>query len=110
MVSMSVAPISQASSVRFAVAARVVSEHARMAGLRVPAFKCPPRIAGAHRTVKRVGRDVVVAVQVKGRPFGAVIADLIEGVVVTNELSGVDAGRARALMWEGLDQEATIAA
>jgi len=107
---MSVAPISQAPSVRFAVVARLVSETARARGLRVPAFKCPPRISGAHRTVKRVGRDVVVAVQVKGRPFAAVIADLVEGVVVTNKLSGVDAGRARAILWEALEQDEAAAA
>ncbi len=107
---MSVAPINQAPSVRFATTARIVSEHARRHGLRVPAFKSPPRVAGAHRTVRRAGRDTVVAVQVKGRPFAAVIADLIEGVVVTNELSGVDACRARALLWDALEQEQEMAA
>ena len=95
---------------RFAVAARVVSDEARRVGLRVPAFKCPPRIAGAHRTVRRAGKDVVVAVQAKGRPWGAVIADLVEGVVVANELSGVDAGRARALLWEAIAGQEAVAA
>lgn len=107
---MSVAPIDRAPSVRFAAAARVVSEEARANGLRAPAYKSPPRLAGAHRTVRRAGRDVVVAVQVRGRPFAAVMADLVEGVVVANGLSGVDAGRARALMWEALDRETHMAA
>jgi len=107
---MSVASINQAPSVRFAVVARVVSEQARRHGLNVPAFKSPPTIAGADRTVRRVGRDVVVAVQVRGRPFGAVVADVIEGVVVTNELSGVEAGRARSLLWSAVDEGGALAA
>jgi len=107
---MSVAPINHAPSVRFASVARVVAEQARRHGMKVPAFKSPPRVAGADRTVRRSGRDVVVAVQVRGRPFGAVIADLIEGVVVTNELSGVEAGRARSLLWSAVDEGGALAA
>lgn len=87
---------------RFAVTARLLADTARSAGLSVPAFKSPPRIDGVDRTIKRRGRDVVVAVRVKGRPFGAVIADLVEGIVVANELEGPDAGRARSLLWDAI--------
>ena len=107
---MSVAAISQAPSVRFAVAARTVSDEARRHGLHVPAFKSPPRLAKADRTVRRVGRDAVVAVRIRGRPFGAIVADLIEGVVVTNELTGFDAGKARAILWSALEDSVSVAA
>jgi hypothetical protein len=30
----------------------------------------------------------------------AVVADMIEGVVVTNQLAGVEAGQCRALLWD----------
>ena len=104
MVCMSnVSSIERAPSVRFAVTARLLAETSRSAGLRTPAFKSPPRRDGVDRTIRRQGRDVVVAVRVKGRPFGAVVADLVEGVVVANELTGHDAGRARALLWEALE-------
>ena len=107
---MSVAAISQAPSVRFAVAARTVSDEARRHGLQVPAFKSPPRLAKADRSLRRVGRDAVVAVRVRGRPFGAIVADLIEGVVVTNELTGLDAGKARAILWTALEDSVSVAA
>ncbi len=105
-----VAPIQQAPSMRFAVAARCVADEARRLGLVVPAFKSPPRVDRADRTVRHAGRDVVVAVRVKGRPFAAVLADLVEGVVVANQFSGVEASRARSLMWEALEGSDAMAA
>ncbi|NOX32096.1 MAG: hypothetical protein GXP35_18940, partial [Actinobacteria bacterium] len=65
-----VASIEQAPSVRFAVTARLIADAARARGLVAPAFKSPPRLDGLDRTVKRSGRNVVVAVRIKGRPFG----------------------------------------
>ena len=37
-------------------------------------------------------------------------ADLIEGVVVTNELTGFDAGKARAILWSALEDSVSVAA
>lgn len=95
---------------RFALAARCVADEARRVGLVAPAFKSPPRLDDVDRTVRRAGRDVVVSVRVKGRPFAAVMADLVEGVVVANSLSGREASRARALLWEALSGSQAIAA
>ena len=105
-----VAFIEQAPSVRFAATARLIAEVARASRLVVPAFKSPPRIEGVDRTIKRVGANVVVAVRVRNRPFGAVVADLIEGVVVANNYSGSDAGKTRALLWEAVEASDTLAA
>lgn len=56
------------------------------------------------RTVRRRPEgSVVVAVRRRGRPFSAVVADLIEGVVVANGLTGGEAGEARAVMWSAID-------
>jgi len=96
--------------VRFAVTARLIADAARARGLVSPAFKSPPRLDGLDRTVKRSGRSVVVAVRVKGRPFGAVVSDLIEGVVVANEFVGLDAGRTRSFLWEAVAESDLIAA
>ncbi|CAB4700675.1 unannotated protein [freshwater metagenome] len=38
----------------------------------------------------------------KGRPFVAVAADMIEGIIVTNQLSGPDALRVRGALWAAL--------
>lgn len=43
-----------------------------------------------------------MAVTVRGRPWPAVQADLIEGVIAANELSPVAADQVRARLWEAL--------
>ena len=48
----------------------------------------------------RRGSGVTVAVALRDRPWGAVVADMVEGVVVANRLAGVAADRARAALWE----------
>ena len=40
----------------------------------------------------------------RGRPWVAVLADMIEGVIVTNGLAGADATRARTALWAALEQ------
>ncbi|MFT5530440.1 MAG: hypothetical protein ACI91O_000450 [Candidatus Poriferisodalaceae bacterium] len=97
---MSVSPISAAPSVRFAVTARALCDVARRAGLSIPGYRTPPRVAGLDRSIRRTDRGVVVSVRVKGRPFVAVVADMIEGVVATNSLTGADAGRCRSMLWD----------
>lgn len=93
-------PAANSSSVRFAAAVRALAASARRQGLRAPSFRTPPGVAGATRTLRRrAGGGAVVAVALRGRPWPAVLADLVEGVVVTNELRGPAAMRARADLW-----------
>jgi len=89
-----------AESVRFSAAARVISAEARKMGLRTPAFRSPPRIAGAIRTIRRAHDGDMVAIVVRGRPLTDVVADLIEGVVVANGLAGSRAVRCRRRLAE----------
>lgn len=44
--------------------------------------------------------------RVKGRPFGAVVADAVEGIVVCNELSAGAAGPVRDELWRATEQVA----
>jgi hypothetical protein len=97
---MSVTSISSAPSVRFAITARAVADGARALGLAVPAFRSPPRIQGVSRTIVRRDAGAVVSVAAKGRPFGSVVADLVEGVIVANGLVGAEAGAARDQLWQ----------
>ena len=95
----------EATSFRFASAARTLGQAARARGLRVPGFRSPPRLAGAERTVRHRGDGgSTVAVRLRGRPWVAVLADMIEGVVVANGLVGADATRARTALWAALEQ------
>ncbi len=94
-----------ASTIEFAAAARTLARAAARRGLVVPSFRCPPRLVGADRTIRRRrGRrgeadSAVVSIRVKGRPCEAVLADMIEGVVVTNGLVTPDADRLRTELW-----------
>jgi hypothetical protein len=84
-----------ASPIRFAELARRIGAAARAAGLVVPAFRTPPRRAGFARTIRRLPGGPVVAVRLRSRPTIDVVADMVEGVVVANGLSGDAAHRLR---------------
>lgn len=101
----------RATSLRFATAARALGDAARERQLLVPAFRSPPRAVEVDRTIRR-RRDggATVSVRLGGRPWPAVLGDMVEGVVVANELSGPDAMRARAALWTAVDGETVLAA
>lgn len=88
-----------ASTVEFAHAARTLSRAARRQGLTVPSFRCPPRIVGADRTIRRRPAGAVVSVRVRHRPLVAVVADMIDGVVAANALVAPNADLVRAELW-----------
>jgi hypothetical protein len=90
------------TTLRFATAAEVLSGVIRSLDLEVPTFRSPPRTTGADRTLRGRGPAAVVSVRVRNRPWPAVVADMVEGVVAANGLTGCAAGRVRAAMWEGL--------
>ncbi len=92
-----------ANSLDFATVARTLGTNARTMGLHTPSFRSPPRVAGAERTIQR-GRTgwTTVSVRLDGRPLGAVVADMVEGVIVANGLEGAEATRVRTALWESL--------
>jgi len=93
----------ESSSLQFAATVRTLGGAARARGLVVPGFRSPPKVPGAERTVRRrPDGSVTVAVVVRGRPHQAVIADLIEGIVVANDLPGAKATRVRTHLWEAV--------
>ena len=91
-----------ASTVDFAHAARTLTRAARRLGIDAPGFRCPPRFVGSDRTIRRRASGAVVAVRVRGRPKVAVLADMIEGVVVVNQLAPPHADRVRSELWSAL--------
>ncbi|WP_419943707.1 hypothetical protein [Candidatus Poriferisodalis sp.] len=88
------------ASGRFVLTVRALGLAARSLGLSAPSFQSPPRSDELDRSIQRMpSGDCVVAVRVKGRPFGAVVADAIEGIVVCNELGADAAGPVRDELW-----------
>jgi len=91
------------SAVQFAATVRTIGAAARSRGLVVPGFRTPPRVPGAERTLRRRNDGgATIAVVMRGRPYQAVVADLIEGVVVANALDGTEATRVRTQLWEAV--------
>jgi hypothetical protein len=94
------------STVEFAALARAIASTTRHLGLAAPGFRCPTRIIGVDRTMRRfMGDEVagIVAVNVKDRPLAAVVADMIEGVVMLNQLSPTHAAEVRGALWNSLE-------
>ena len=96
-------PVPASSTIRFAQAVQTLAGAAREQGLTVPSFRSPPRLVGVLRSIKRWDGGATVAVVVRGRPWPAVQADLIEGVVTANRLVPPDSDRARAELWLALE-------
>ena len=88
---------------QFAGAARIIASQAHRYGLNPPGFRSPPRIVGVDRSLRRFNNRVVVSVLLRGRPFVAVLADMIEGVVVANELTSRNAENARTFLWSSVE-------
>jgi hypothetical protein len=85
-------------ALRFAEAARRLGAAAHAAGLTVPAFRSPPRLAGAERTIRRYPGGTVVSVRLRDRPFEAALDDMVEGVLVANRVEPADAVRLRDVL------------
>ncbi len=92
-------PITSASTVDFASAARTLTREARRRGLIGPSFRCPPRLVGVDRTIRRRGDGATISVRLRGRPWVAVLADMIEGVVAANRLAPPESDRLRSELW-----------
>jgi hypothetical protein len=99
----------EATSLRFVTVAKSLAAAARAEGLVAPAFRSPPRLVGVSRSIcRRRDGGATVAVVLRSRPWAAVVADMVEGVVAANRLRGVAADRARTALWHGVDTAADI--
>ncbi|MCU1394913.1 MAG: hypothetical protein JWM34_3341 [Ilumatobacteraceae bacterium] len=97
------------TAIEFAHAARALTMEAQRRGLIGPSYRCPPRVVGVDRTLRRHAAGTVIAVRLRGRAFVAVLADMIEGVVVANGLNATQAIRLRGELWETLGYSASPA-
>ncbi|MFM8856074.1 MAG: hypothetical protein ACKOI2_02475 [Actinomycetota bacterium] len=92
----------EATTAEFAATARTLGRELRSRGLIAPGFRCPPRIVGVDRSLRRWEGGATVSIRVKSRPLTAVVADMIEGSVVANKLVSPRADRLRTELWEAI--------
>jgi hypothetical protein len=98
-------------ALRLAEAVRDLGDEARVLGLTMPGFRSPPRLRGVQRSIRRwPSGQATVAVVLRGRPWPAVLADLVEGIVTANGLTGPAADQARARLWEAVSPQGAGAA
>jgi hypothetical protein len=57
---------------------------------------------GVDRSIRRHHGGAAVAVRVRNRPWAAVAADMIEGVIAANRLAPPQSDRLRAELWPAL--------
>ena len=98
------------TSVRFANVVRSLTAAARAEGLHPPSFRSPPGVDAVRSVRRRRDGTALVSIAVKDRPWAAVLADMVEGVVVANRLRGPAAERARAVLWRAVGDAAHVAA
>lgn len=89
--------VMQSNLAAFGNVARLLGHEARRRGLRMPAFRSPPRAPGVVRAIRRwPDGGAVVLVRVRGRSLDAMVGDMIEGVLVANEITGPPRAALRA--------------
>jgi hypothetical protein len=87
----------------FAEVVRQLQRATAAAGMRMPGFASPPRLASARRTIRWLAEDrALVAVRRGDRAADAVVTDMIDGVVAANRLSGSEAQDAARKLGECL--------
>jgi len=104
------AATSSTSSTAFAELVRLLGAEVRALGLEVPGFRSPPRIAADRSLRRRPGASPAIAVRLQGRDRGPVVADMVEGVVVANGLSGRRAVEVRTRLLAAVAGQASDAA
>jgi hypothetical protein len=89
-----------ATATDFAAIGRILADAAADREIEGPAFRSPPRLPGVQRSVTR-NRDgsVTVAVKVRSRPILAVLADMIDGLVLASGLASAQAADFYNHLW-----------
>ena len=101
----------EATALRFAHAARALAPPVRSRGLLVPGFRSPPRLPDTDRSLRRRSAgSFTVSVRIRGRPWLAVVSDMVEGIVAGNRLSGPDADSLRRDLWAALEAQGLLPA
>lgn len=93
-----------ATATSFAQLALLLGEEARRLNLCAPGFRSPPRVHGVNRTLRRrAGGVPMVSIRLHGRTLEAVIADMIQGILVANDIADFRRSEVAAQLQNAVD-------
>ena len=91
--------MAESVSIQFSITVRTLGRIANQLGYVTPQFRCPPPSAQYQRSVRRNHDDLSISIVIRGRPWLAVLADIVEGFVIANAKSGQDS-EIRNILWD----------
>ena len=98
--------MAESISIQFSIAVRTLGRIADQLGYRIPQFRCPPPSAKYQRSVRKTGEEnLSISIVIRGRPWLAILADIVEGVVIANTQSGQDS-ELRNILWDCISTNA----
>jgi len=94
--------MAESYSLKFVKVVRTLERIADQRGFTAPAFRCPPPSAKFQRSIKKLDDNkVTISIVIRERPWLAVLADIVEGFVIVNKLSGREP-ELRNLLWDSI--------
>ena len=98
--------MAESISIKFSIAVRTLGRIADQLGYRIPQFRCPPPSAKYQRSVRKTGdENLSISIVIRGRPWLAILADIVEGFVIANIQSGQDS-EIRNILWDCISTNA----
>ena len=98
--------MAESISIQFSIAVRTLGRIADRLGYRIPQFRCPPPSAKYQRSVRKTGdENLSISIVIRGRPWLAILADIVEGFVIANTQSGQDS-EIRNILWDCISTNA----
>ena len=98
--------MAESISIQFSIAVRTLGRIADQLGYRIPKFRCPNPSAKYQRSGRKTGdENLSISIVIRGRPWLAILADIVEGFVIANTQSGQDS-EIRNILWDCISTNA----
>ena len=98
--------MAESISIQFSIAVRTLGRIADQLGYRIPQVRGPPPSAKYQRSVRKTGdENLSISIVIRGRPWLAILADIVEGFVIANTQSGQDS-EIRNILWDCISTNA----
>ena len=98
--------MAESISIQVTKADRTLGRIADQLGYRIPPFRCPPPSAKYQRSVRKTGEEnLSISIVIRGRPWLAILADIVEWFVIAKTQSWQDS-EIRNILWNCISTNA----